>query len=260
MKTKKNHIEEKELKTKKIRKKLKMKKSVPILLFSLLAIVIMAVIFYVTYDRYDDLTELKIENYELYQYFGGVKFEYTGELSFKSNGELVNLKYKDIEIEVDSTPIYFMNVENEMIIPLTMGYYIPRLANKNYKLPGFTKIGVNPEKYSAYLINDSGNVELETSFLYDGVDLYVFLFETEIMINGQKIVLSPLSYVQVVYGGDVIYYDKAKDKYTEILEVKTDVVADMGLQKLNLSTDMIMYQNSNKLLIKNVKSAPTFSK
>lgn len=260
MKTKKNHIEEKEIKTKKIRKKLKMKKSVPILLFSLLAIVIMVVIFYVTYDRYDDLTELKIENYELYQYFGGVKFEYTGELSFKSNGELVNLKYKDIEIEVDSTPIYFMNVENEMIIPLTMGYYIPRLANKNYKLPGFTKIGVNPEKYSAYLINDSGNVELETSFLYDGVDLYVFLFETEIMINGQKIVLSPLSYVQVVYGGDVIYYDKAKDKYTEILEVKTDVVADMGLQKLNLSTDMIMYQNSNKLLIKNVKSAPTFSK
>ena len=75
----------------------------------------MAVIFYVTYDRYDDLTELKIENYELYQYFGGIKFEYTGELSFKSNGELVSLKQKDIEIEVDSTPIYFMNIENEMI-------------------------------------------------------------------------------------------------------------------------------------------------
>lgn len=260
MKQGKNHMDEKALKTKQIRKQLKMKKNVPILLFSLLAIVIMVVIFCVTYDRYDDLTELKIENYELYQYFGGIKFEYTGELSFKSNGELVNLKYKDIEIEVDSTPIYFSNVENEMIIPLTMGYYIPRLANKNYKLPGFTKIGVNPEKYSAYLINDNGNVELETSFLYDGVDLYVFLFETEIVINGQKIVLSPLSYVSVVYGGDVIYYDKASDKYIEIPNVKTDVVANMGLQKLNLSTDMIMYENSNKLLIKNVKSAPTFSK
>ncbi len=260
MKITKNHVDERELKTKQIRKQLKMKKSIPILLFSLLAISIMMIIFFVTYDRYDELTELKIENYELYQYFGGIKFEYTGELSFKSTGEIVNLKYKDIEIEVDSTPIYFTNVDNEMIIPLTMGYYIPRLANKNYKLPGFTKIGVTPETYSAYLINEDGNTELENSFLYDGMDLYVFLFETELIINGQKVVLSPLSYVSVVYGGDVIYYDKATDTYKEIPEVKSDVVASMGLQKLNLSTDMIMYSNSNKLLIKNVKSAPTFNK
>ncbi len=252
--------DEKTIKTKQIRKKLKLKKSIPILLFSLLAIIIMTIIFFITYDKYEDLTELKIENYELYQYFGGIKFEYTGELSFKSTGEIVNLKYKDIEIEVDSTPIYFSKIDNEMIIPLTMGYYIPRLSNKSFKLVGFTKIGVSPENYSAYLIKDDGNVELESSFLYDGVDLYVFLFETPITINGKKIVLSPLSYVQVVYGGDVIYYDKATDQYYEIPKVQDDVVAEIGLHKLNLSTDMIMYTNSNKLLIKNVKSAPTFDK
>lgn len=252
--------DEKTLKTKKIRKQLKLKKNIPILLFSLLAILIMVVIFFITYDKYEDLTELKMQNYDLYQYFSGIKFEYTGELSFKSTGEIVNLKYKDIEVEVDSTPIYFSKIDNEMIIPLTMAYYIPRLETATYKLPGFTKIGVNPEKYSAYLINDEKKTELETSFLYDGTDLYVFLFETPIVINGQKIVLSPLSYVSVVYGGDVIYYDKATDTYKEILSVNTDVVAEVGLYKLNLSTDMIMYKNTNRLLVKNVKSPPTFSK
>lgn len=252
--------DEKTIKTKQIRKKLKLKKSVPILIFSLLAILIMVIIFFITYDKYEDLTELQMENYELYQYFSGIKFEYTGELSLKATGEIVNLKYKDIEVEVDSTPIYFSKIENEMIIPLTMGYYIPRLSNKNFKLPGFTKIGVSAEDYSAYLIKDKGNVELETSFLYDGTDLYVFLFETPITINGQKIVLSPLSYVSVVYGGDVIYYDKATDTYKEIPSVNTDVVAEVGMYKLNLSTDMIMYENSNRLLIKNVKGSPTFDK
>ena len=161
MKNENNHKFDK---TKSIRKKLKLKKSIPILLFSLLAIVIMLIIAYITYDKYEDLTELKMENYDLYQYFSGIKFEYTGELSFKKNGEIVSMKYKDIEVEVDSTPIYFSNIENEMIIPLTMGYYIPRLTNKNYKLTGFTKIGVDSENESAYLIKEEGNVELEPSF------------------------------------------------------------------------------------------------
>lgn len=257
MKNENNHKFDK---TKSIRKKLKLKKSIPILLFSLLAIVIMLIIAYITYDKYEDLTELKMENYDLYQYFSGIKFEYTGELSFKKNGEIVSMKYKDIEVEVDSTPIYFSNIENEMIIPLTMGYYIPRLTNKNYKLTGFTKIGVDSENESAYLIKEEGNVELEPSFLYDGVDLYVFLYETNIVIAGQNIKLSPLSYVQVVYGGDVIYYDKKTDTYKEIPLVDTDVVADIGQYKLNLSTDMIMYKNQNRLLIKNVDGAPTFDK
>lgn len=257
MKKEKNLRDEK---TKKIRKKIKLKKSVPIFLFSLLAILIMVIIFFVTYDKYEDLTELKMENYDLYQYLSGVRFDYTGELSFKKDGEVVNVKYNDIEIEVDSTPIYFSKIDNEMIIPLTMGYYIPRITNKNYKLPGFTRIGVDQENYGAYLIKDDGNIELESSFLYDGVDLYVFLFETPITINGQKITLSPLSYAQVVYGGDVIYYNKATDTYKEIPSVNTDVVAEIGQYKLNLSTDMIMYSKQNRLLIKNVQSAPTFDK
>ena len=37
--------------------------------------------------------------------------------ALKRNGEITKLKYKDIEIDVDSTPIYFKNIDNESIIP-----------------------------------------------------------------------------------------------------------------------------------------------
>lgn len=255
----KNKTEE-PIRTKKIRSKLKLQKNIPILLFSFLAIAIMGIIFFITYDKYEDLTEVKFENYKLYQYFGGMKYEYTGELAFKNTGEISELKYQDIEIRVDSTPIYFSEVDNEMLLPVTMGYYIPRISNKNFKLPVFTKLGVAPDRYRAYVIGDKENVELETSFLYDGVDLYVFLFETPVTINGETVVLSPLSYISVVYDGDVIYYNKSTDEYREIPTVTTDVVAEVGDYKLNLSTDMIMYTNSNRLLIKNVKNSPSFIK
>ena len=49
-----------------------------------------------------------------------------------------------------------------------------------------------------------------------------------------------------------------KDLYIIIDEHNNDVVADVGNFKVNLSTDMIMYADENRLLVKNVSKLPLY--
>ena len=251
--------EEKKI-TKKAKKNIKFKKNSKILFISLLVIVVVSIVGVVIYNHYKKLNEITIKDYELYQYFAGLKYEYTGELSLKRNGEITKLKYKDIEIDVDSTPIYFKNIDNEMLLPTNMGFYILRLTNKNYKLPYFSRIYVEEgqEDSSSFLIENEEKIYLEKSLLFDGENLYVFLYDTTVIIEGEEIKLAPLSYITVNYQDEISYYDKKNDKYVIIPSHTDDVIAIIDGYKVNLSTDSIMYDNNGKLLIKNVDNLKTF--
>jgi hypothetical protein len=251
-----------EKKVDKAKRKVKIRKDVKVLIISLLVIIVICIATFVTYKQYQELNEFDIKNYELYQYFGGQKFEYTGELTLKRNGDITELKYRDIKIEVDSTPIYFSKIENDMLLPTNMALLIPRMMTKNYKLPYFSRITMEETETdsNAFLVNENDKTYLEKSFLYDGADLYVFLYETTIKIDNKTIKLSPLSYISVIYEGEINYYDKKNDKFVTIDTSKDDVIATLDSYKINLSTDMIMYETSNKLLIKNVDNLKTFTK
>lgn len=247
-------------KYKKARKKIKLKKNSKILFISLIVILVVSIVGFIIYKHYEKLNEVSIEDYALYQYFAGQKYEYTGELSLKRNGEITKLKYKDVEIDVDSTPIYFTNVDNEMLLPTNMGFYILRLRNENYKLPYFSRIFVEETENdsNSYLITDEDKVYLEKSILFDGNNLYVFLCETSITIDGEVIELSPLSYISVNYQGEIYYYNKKNDEYKIIDSHNDDVIAVIDGFKVNLSTDSIMYENNAKLLIRNVDNLNSF--
>ena len=240
----------------------KNKKSSKIILISDLVIVIVAVVGMIIYNRYQDLNKITIKDYELYQYFAGRKFEYTGELSLKRNGEITKLKYKDVEIDVDSTPIYFKNIDNEMLLPTNMGFYILRISNKSYKLPYFSRIYVDDSgsDASSYLMFNDEKIYLEKSFLFDGNNLYVFLYKTTITIDGKTINLEPLSYIEVNYQDEIVYYDKKNDKYEIISDHEKDVIANIDGYKVNLSTDSIMYEKNAKLIIGNIDDLPTYNK
>ena len=242
------------------KKKIKLKKNSKIILISVIVIVVVSIVGFIIYKHYEGLNKVTIKDYELYQYFAGQKYEYTGELSLKRNGEITKLKYKDIELDIDSTPIYFKNKDNEMLLPTNMGFYILRIRNKNYKLPYFSRIYVDESKNdsSSFLMVDDEKVYLEKSILFDGNNLYVFLYDTTIVIDGKEIKLSPLSYISVTYQDEIYYYDKKNDEYVIIPSHVEDVIATIDGFKVNLSTDTIMYDNNAKLLIKNIDNLNSF--
>ena len=143
-----------------------------------------------------------------------------------------------------------------------MAFYIPRKEHSAYRLPYFSRVSVEKgEQFtSAYLQTSEKEIYLEESFLYDGGNLYVFLYKTDVEIDGKTVTLSPLSYISVTYQGEIYYYDKENDKYVIIDKHKKDVIATLGTYKINLSTDMILYSNNNnKLLIKNSGNLPVYS-
>ena len=206
------------------------------------------------YNYYKGLNKVTIENYEFYQYFSGIRYDYKGELTLKKNGEITKLKYTNTEIEVDSTPIYYKTIDNQIIIPQNMGLYMPRMANKNYKLPYFSVISIEETdtNTNAYVKYKNIKKFIEPAFLYDGSNLYVFLYNTKIKIDDEEILLSPLSYIIVNYQDEIFIYDKKTDTPRTIQSHVQDVVAEFEGYKVNLSTDMIMYDSNSKLLIKNV--------
>ena len=59
--------------------------------------------------------------------------------------------------------------------------------------------------------------------------------------------------------GMIEMYDKLNDKYTIIDEHTDDVIATVGGFKVNLSTDMIMYEKENRLLIKKYDKFPIYN-
>ena len=248
-------------KYKAVKKKIKIKKNIFVLSISLLVIFIITITSFIVIRYYKKLNEVTIKDYELYQYFAGYKYEYVGELSLKRNGEITKLNYKDIEIETDSTPIYFKNIDNEMILPTNMGLYILRLVDKNYKLPYFSRIyveGSENESSSFLLAENNKKVFLDKSILFDGNNLYSFLVETTVVIDGESIVLSPLSYIIVNYKSEINIYDKKTDQFRIIETHNDDVIAIIDSFKVNLSTDSILYNNNSKLLIRNVDNLTTY--
>ena len=84
------------------------------------------------------------------------------------------------------------------------------------------------------LMVDDEKVYLEKSILFDGENLYAFLYNTTVIIDGEEIELTPLSYITVNYQDEISYYDKKNDKYVIIPTHKDDVIAIIDGFKVNL--------------------------
>lgn len=244
-----------------IKKKRKNMKTKKIIFISLLILISITAIFIIISNYYKKINSIRYDKYEFYQYFSGAKVNYEGVLAIEYNNNVTKIESKDKKINTGFIPIYFQKVDNEVILPVTMELVIPKLRNKSYKVKYLTKL-INESIDSEEMIfieSNNKKVYLEQSFLYNGEDLYFFPYSTTVIIENKEYKLSPLSYIIVNYKGLIEIYNKNEDKYIMIDEHEDDVIAIIGNFKVNLSTDMIMYENENKLLIKNVDKLPLFN-
>lgn len=210
---------------------------------------------------YRDINSVILDEYKLYQYFSGVKVEYDGEITLEREKNITKIVAKGQEVDSGDIPIYFQNVDNEVIFPDNMSIVFPTEKTKNYRTNYFTRISsdVVNNNEQAYISYKEKKTYLEESFLYNGEDLYFFPYSTTVTIDKKEYELSPLSYIIVTYKSNIEIYDKENDKYTIIDNHSDDVLTTVAGYTVNLSTDMIMYQNDNKLLIKNVDRLPLYN-
>lgn len=244
------------------KKRIRRLKKMKIMVVSFLLFISIITGFYVINRYYSSLNSITYEDYEIYQYFSGARVAYSGKATIKRNNEITSIESKEKKIDTGFIPIYFQKVDNECLLPETMELVFPSIKNKSYKVNYFTKImyDYTGDIETSFLVYKDKRILLDNSFLYDGDNLYFFPYSTSILIDGKNYNLSPLSYIIVNYKDMIEMYDKQSDKYTIIDSHNNDVIATMDNYKINLSTDMIMYNNENRLLIKNIDKLSNYNK
>ena len=237
----------------KSRSRKRTKKTVLTIAGVILAAVAIVVAWTVLYRR----NTVTYGEYELYRYFAGRKLDFTSEVTFAYDGSVKSIAYGEAGEYDDATPYYFVDDEETLLLPQDMELIIPRVRTQNYRIKALTKISsvLAVEDSAAYFTIKDNTKYLETSFLYDGNDLYVFPYAVTLTVGEETYELSALSYVEANYGGDVTIYNKATDEIT-ILEACTDTItAKMGSYKIDLTADILLYGDSEtRLLVKNFEN------
>jgi len=226
------------------------KEKYKILIPIMVVIVLFVTIFFLYREYKYDNTRNK-EEVSVYQYFGGVRVDYTSIITYNLRNSIVNIEPKDKVIESNTVPIYYSD-NSKIIFPVEMNIVFPLRNGSQYKL----------YKYATYYNEDTvhfikNNIDLgnySDFFLYDGKDVYFFPEETVLKINNKDYKeLGAMSYVSVVGGYTLIYYDTATNT-SEAIELEGDIVTVVGNNiNVNLS-DGSFYSFSNRVLL----SSPSY--
>ena len=196
------------------------KEKYKILIPVMVGVVLLITLFFLYKEYNYENTRKKVE-IGVYQYFGGIKTEYTAIVTYNLKDAIVGLRSKDRKVEYDSKPVYYRE-EDKVLFPSEMTVVFPLYDGgqyKSYKYATYYK-----EDGLHYIKNNVDIVNVSNFFLYDGKDLFFFPEETVLNINGKEYKkLGAKSYVSVVGGVTLIYYDTTSDK-SEVIELDKDVV------------------------------------
>ncbi len=204
----------------------------------------------ILYNReYKNNRYAKTEDSEVYQYFSGVKMEYTASISRNKKDVILEYTPKDYVVNLDSIPIYIKD-KDRVIFPKEMSIVLP-LNNREYQVNALAEIYKENNLY--YLNLRDLNQSFDHAFLYDGKDLYFFIDSVSITVGSEEINLSPLSYLTCTHNSLLEYYDKETDTYGQI-DVENSALVTNDYMTINVNTDRIIY-NDGFLLLTNDFSA-----
>ena len=198
----------------------------------------------------------KDETKKVFQNFYGKGYEYSLIISKNRRNEIVKITPKDIEVNYDSTPVYYKE-EDVVIFPEDMSVVMPTLNCAEYLSKGYSYITYKNGIYN--LTTEKYNNKLNHYFLYDGKDLYFFIEPVTLTVNNEKIKLSPLSYVIANYNKSITYYDK-KTNTTKVIETTNNAKVENDYYKINISKDDLDYQGMEIILTSAIENLNTIDK
>ena len=225
------------------------------IIIKLISIILIFIVIFIMYKLINSLQTIKIpKEYELYQYVMGKKVYYSGIIEISSKGNITKLTTKEGNIYLESAPVYYKTETNKAILPSEMIVSFPMDGGVLNKINSLSTLYI---KYGEVFVkNEDLDKNLIDAFLYDGNDLYVFVENTVVNVDGNEYKLPPLSYVNATYKGYVEIYNYDTEEYLYIEDVKDNIIASTSKYKINLSNDSMEYENTEQLLLKRIKNLP----
>lgn len=197
----------------------------------------------ISHNRHKIVTEN--ETISLYQYIGKMKNSFEADITYE-DGQITKISSSKYSI-VDSI-IYYKD-KDQAIVPYDSEIVFYYRDNLTYQLPKYSTLGSNK---SLKTINVEGiDYSVDNFIIYDGKDNYFLPDASTLTLDGEKIELSPLSYIEA-NRATLIYYDYAKNKITVKENVK---VANLKINDANIDLfgDVVVYNNKSMLLDSDVK-------
>ena len=216
------------------------------ILIPIMVIFVLLISMYFLYKEYRYDYYRKKETVSVYQYFGGNIYEYDAIITYNLKKVIVDVERAKNPINYDSTPIYYKE-KDKVIFPKEMTIAFPLRAGSQYKLYNFSELEqINEENF----ITTAGSKDkYENFFLFDGKGTYFFPEPVTLKIDGvEDANLGRMTYIKIVGGNTLTYYDKENDK-TAFLEVvgKKITVSSENIN-VNLSDQSFMSIGNNILL------------
>ena len=225
------------------------KKIVKQILLGLIALLLLVIVTLVVKNATKKITTYEVKDTAMYQYFGEQRFDYNTNLTINKENEITKLLVDNEEVILSSDPFYYAE-ERKILFPMNMSIIIPSSNLLQLKIPFYTILDGTMIK--TYLRNADNEYFIDDAIVYDGNDLYVFPFETTLLIDEEEYNLSPFSYVIVNYNNKTcFYYDYEQGNAKIVSDIKNDVFASNGNYKINLSIDSIENNGKQRLLMKN---------
>lgn len=185
---------------------------------------------------------------DMYQYFSGVRFDYTEKTVLSRQTEGTVLVNKGMEAPLDSTPLYYAN-KDRLILPSAMTYINPSNTRLS-KLDYFTEVYSGGGLVRAQ--RGRRSLAIPGGFAFDGKDTYLFLESMTVMVKNEEIRIKPLSYATVTYNREVNLYLFGEGKFVSMPLPALGFTArsDEGYS-INLNTDILIRQDGTEQLIFN---------
>lgn len=218
--------------------------------------VVLLITMFFLYREYQYDNKRNKNNESVFQYFAGIRTDYTAEITYNLRDAIVDLRAVDAKIEYDSTPIYYSNLE-KVIFPHDMNIVFPLRDGGQFRL----------YKYATYynlddvhfIKNNTDTGSYNDFFLYDGDNLYFFPDKVMLKINDKDYIeLGPMSYVNVVGGLTLVYYDTTTDS-GDMIELDGDKVSiSSEYININITDRYFKVFNRNVLLMRPNNLNPVF--
>ena len=217
---------------------------------SVLAIIILILVLFclfVLFFEINDYRKIREEQHNFYYHFSADRINFKGKILLSSTDTIISLESNNITLT--STPIYYDDYNDKFILPSNMEIVYAYKNNPMYKVGKFSKVYY--KNNYLYINSEAGIGRLYDCFFYDGEDLYAFIENTTVIINGTSYQLSPLSFVEVTKEYARIYNHK-KDEYIFIDKYSGNVEAYTDEYAINLLNDTFTYGTSYYMLINNI--------
>ena len=222
--------------------------------FTVLMVIILVVIAsiitisVISHNRHKIETEKEIT--KLYQYIGQMKNSFEAELTYEDK-KITKISSSKYSI-VDSI-VYYQD-KMQTIIPFDSEIVFYYRDNLTYYLPKYTLLGINKSIKTLNVNRIDYNVD--SFIIYDGKDNYFLPDKSTLTLDGEKIELSPLSYISA-NRATITYYNYGSDKVVVKEGIK---VANLRINDadIDLFGDIIVYNKKSILLDSDIKKYPVY--